>query len=1366
MLTKTQPHQIVKTSNQLSPRSFLTACIVVAALLAAPAVQAGTTSITFGFQKGNLTTNTVAYGSGSGYTGVVDGRITDNTGTSALSTGLTSTIGNQFQSAAGTNGQQQVGLFSYDLTELNNFIAANTGPNSSASIASVSMTIVSAGGNSGGAQTIALFGTDPFTSGSCTWSNYTTATTWTVPFQNLGAPTNTAPYCYTGGGSALTASLAGSSPNTGIGGGTNLIWTSSANFINAVTNALGRADKTIYLTARVNFLSNSDNRLNVINSATNTVAFRPQLQITLTVTTTSIWTGGGGNTSWTTANNWLSNTVPTTGDAIIFNAASTANLATVLNQNFSITSLSVTNPSGPVSIGGANTLTNGSGGIDLSAANQNLTITAPMVLGAAQSWNVTNGRTLSVNGGISGGVALTVAGTGTVSLGGAASHTGATTVNSGATLRMGAANVLPNGAGAGNLILNGTLDLNGTSQAINGLSGGGALDNVAGGGASILTVGTITNNAASSFSGLIQNTSGTLALVYIGTNSLTLTGTNTFSGGFTNNGTGFITTGSAAGTNYIFGTGPLVLNAGVFYPTAQNYTFTNALTLNGATLQVGGAGSHLLTWSGPVRVTADSFLSCDGGTAGITLSGAVTNAGFTLACIGAGTASTLSGVVSGNGTIMPNAGTTTLNLNAANTFSGTNRAALGTLKIGHANALQNATLDMNAADSGTVNLNNLNAVIGALNGSRNLALGSGAISIGNNNLSTTYSGVLSGGSLAKIGIGTLTLSRTNTYAGSTTVSNGVLALGTNNALPSATTVNLAGGTLAMGTFTNTVNAFQSSGSILAKGTWGASGSGANHISGSMTGAGILTVTTGGASTISVTSGGASTYGGSVTFTATITGSSGNGSTPAGTVTFYDGGIAIGTGSLSGAGLVATATLTTSALTAATHSITASFGGNASYDVSASANYSQVVSQATSTATLTVNNSPATYNGVGQSATVSLTASNTPGSVVNILTGGAASQINSGTYAVTADFVPADTNYTTLTGLAAGNFVINKATTTATLAVNNSPVTYNGLGQAATVIITSSNTPGAVVNLQTGGAATQTNAGTYAVTANYVPADTNYTTLTGLSAGNFVIAQATTSVGASSTQNPSGYKDAVSFLATLPAAASGSVVFASTNAAISTNNVSGGSATSLSITNLPRGTNVITFAYSGDGNYSGTTNLLNQVVTNHPPVANVASYSRNAALNTYKISVTNLLTNASDADDDTLTLVTVGGSTNGALVMIGGGYVFYYNTNAVADQFTYTVGDGFGGTNSATVSINTDPTPLFGQSQLASVSGGTATLNFAGIPGYSYSVIRSTNVTFVPLDIIWTTNAPVGGLFDYTDTSAPTPSAFYRLQYNP
>jgi hypothetical protein len=168
-----------------------------------------------------------------------------------------------------------------------------------------------------------------------------------------------------------------------------------------------------------------------------------------------------------------------------------------------------------------------------------------------------------------------------------------------------------------------------------------------------------------------------------------------------------------------------------------------------------------------------------------------------------------------------------------------------------------------------------------------------------------------------------------------------------------------------------------------------------------------------------------------------------------------------------------------------------------------------VDKATPTATLAVNNSPQTYNGSAKAATVGITTSSVPGTVANVVTGGAATQTTAGSYAVTADFVPNDTtNYNTLTGLSAGNFVIDKATPTATLAVNNSPQTYNGSAKAATVIISVSSVPGTVANIMTGGAATHTTAGTYAVTADFVPNDTtNYNTLTGLSAGNFVIDKA-------------------------------------------------------------------------------------------------------------------------------------------------------------------------------------------------------------------------------------------------------------------
>jgi len=183
-----------------------------------------------------------------------------------------------------------------------------------------------------------------------------------------------------------------------------------------------------------------------------------------------------------------------------------------------------------------------------------------------------------------------------------------------------------------------------------------------------------------------------------------------------------------------------------------------------------------------------------------------------------------------------------------------------------------------------------------------------------------------------------------------------------------------------------------------------------------------------------------------------------------------------------------------------------------------------INKATPTATLAVSNSPQTYNGSPKAATVSVATSSVPGATANILTGGVATQTNAGTYAVTADFVPTDTtNYNTLTGLSAGNLVIEKATPTATLAVSNSPQTYNGSPKAATVSVATSSVPGTVANTLTGGMTTKTNAGTYAVTADFVPTDTaNYNTLTGLSAGTFVIEKATPTATLAVNNSPQTY----------------------------------------------------------------------------------------------------------------------------------------------------------------------------------------------------------------------------------------------------
>jgi len=77
-------------------------------------------------------------------------------------------------------------------------------------------------------------------------------------------------------------------------------------------------------------------------------------------------------------------------------------------------------------------------------------------------------------------------------------------------------------------------------------------------------------------------------------------------------------------------------------------------------------------------------------------------------------------------------------------------------------------------------------------------LGGNNLTVGSNNASTTVSGVISGagGSLTKVGTGTLTLTGTNTYNGGTNVNGGVIAISTDANLGAAPgPLSFAGGTL-------------------------------------------------------------------------------------------------------------------------------------------------------------------------------------------------------------------------------------------------------------------------------------------------------------------------------------------------------------------------------------------------------------------------------------------------------------------------------------------------------------------------------------------------------------------------------------------
>jgi len=161
------------------------------------------------------------------------------------------------------------------------------------------------------------------------------------------------------------------------------------------------------------------------------------------------------------------------------------------------------------------TMTAGSSNINLSSQNTGSATLNGQLTG-------TNGLLLKTPGGAASTFTLTLANT----LNPTNNYSGNTTTATRTTIALAAVNQIPNGTGKGNVVNNGSLTLGGFSHTINGLSGVGTIDGVSG--TPTLTVGN--NDATGSFSGVIQNTVGTLSITKIGTSSLTLTGVNTYSG--------------------------------------------------------------------------------------------------------------------------------------------------------------------------------------------------------------------------------------------------------------------------------------------------------------------------------------------------------------------------------------------------------------------------------------------------------------------------------------------------------------------------------------------------------------------------------------------------------------------------------------------------------------------------------------------------------------------------------------------------------------------------------------------------------------------------------------------------------------------
>ena len=310
-----------------------------------------------------------------------------------------------------------------------------------------------------------------------------------------------------------------------------------------------------------------------------------------------------------------------------------------------------------------------------------------------------------------------------------------------------------------------------------------------------VTVNTNANNV--SFDGVI---SGSGSITKAGAGTLILSGTNTYSDGTTIS-AGTLSIGSdtniGSGTNTIGNKGTLLLSG--------NGTYTNDWTLSGAgsaiatdnnnTLSGVLSGNGGLTKTGAGTLTLTGNNTYAGGTAindgtlkgniasGTDLSiadsaiydgdnkarsvGGLNGAGKILNTNGLTVQSgDFAGIIDNSNTSLLKNGAGTLTLTGNNAYTGSTTISEGTLKGNIASGT-----DLSIADSAIYDGDNKARSVGGLNGGGNI-LNTDGLTV----QSGTFGGVIgnSNTSLIKTGAGTLTLTGTNAYTGSTTISEGTL----------------------------------------------------------------------------------------------------------------------------------------------------------------------------------------------------------------------------------------------------------------------------------------------------------------------------------------------------------------------------------------------------------------------------------------------------------------------------------------------------------------------------------------------------------------------------------------------------------------
>jgi autotransporter-associated beta strand protein len=449
--------------------------------------------------------------------------------------------------------------------------------------------------------------------------------------------------------------------------------------------------------------------------------------------------------------------------------------------------------------------------------------------------------TLAGTGGIDGSTGLTLdaANTRTLTLATLNSYSGDTTI-AGGTLKLGAEDVIPHGAGKGNLIVGGVLDLAGFIETVNGLSGTGTVDNGTSG-IPIFEVGG--NNVSSSFGGVIQNSAGTLSLAKIGTGTLILTGANTYSGETFIDG-GVLQVGDG-GTTGSLGTGPITNSAALAFNRSDDLTLASAIGGGGSLIQAGtgtltlasGAsyGGATVISAGTLKLGADDLLPDGSGVGNVTVngtldldtrsdtvnglagSGIVDSSGGgtpTLTVGGNGATATFSGIIRNTaGTLnLAKTGGGVQILAGANTFGGTLAVLGGTLALANTTPLDNCS-GISLADGTTLRADAVGVTLGApitLGGAGTTSTINAPTVVGAGGTSPVpfilngpiggEGGLVFNGTQNSNAYGTIVLNAAGTYTGDTlmncsgsTNTQILVHLGIENALPATTVLTMDGG---------------------------------------------------------------------------------------------------------------------------------------------------------------------------------------------------------------------------------------------------------------------------------------------------------------------------------------------------------------------------------------------------------------------------------------------------------------------------------------------------------------------------------------------------------------------------------------------